>query len=154
MSAMAILRFVHLLAVVAFLGDIVITAVWKWCADETGEAPVARYAQRQVQRMDKYVLIPSIVLLIATGYLSAYLENLSVWSNPPLAVAQVLFVLSGVVWSKVLRPIQLRQLALVEGLGATAVLPAEYRDLSRRWLKWGLVALALPFGSMFLMVVR
>jgi uncharacterized membrane protein len=146
------LRFLHVAAVVVFLGDILVSAVWKWLADRSREPRVIAWAQRQVMLTDRYLLIPSIAVLVVSGYASASLLGISVWTTPTYAAAQVLFILSGLVWSRVLRPVQLRQLSLAEGMGPNGEVPAEYFALARRWLRWGLVALALPFGSLFLMV--
>jgi uncharacterized membrane protein len=146
------LRFLHVTAVVVFLGDIVVTAVWKWCADQTREPRVIAWAQRQVMLTDKYLLIPSVAVILVSGYASARLLHIPVWTTPTYAAAQILFILSGIVWSRVLRPVQLRQLALAQGIGPDQEVPAEYFALARRWLRWGLFALALPFGSLFLMV--
>jgi len=152
MTAEIALRFLHLTAVVVFLGDILVTAVWKWFADRSREPRVIAWAQRQVMLTDRYLLIPSVAVLVVSGYASARLLGIAVWTTPTYAAAQVLFILSGLVWSRVLRPVQLRQLALAEGVGPDQAVPPEYFALARRWLGWGLVALALPFGSLFLMV--
>jgi uncharacterized membrane protein len=146
------LRFLHLAATVVFLGDIVVGAVWKWRADQSREPRVIAWAQRQVMLTDRYLLIPSIAVLVLSGYASARLLDVAVWTTPTYAAAQVLFILSGLVWSQVLRPVQLRQLSLAEGIGPDEEVPAEYFALARRWLRWGLLALALPIGSLFLMV--
>ena len=42
------LKVVHLTGVVLFLGNIIVTAVWKILADRTGEPRVIAYAQRLV----------------------------------------------------------------------------------------------------------
>ena len=148
------LRFLHVTAVVVFLGDILIGAVWKWSADRTREPRVIAWAQRHLMQTDKYLLIPSVAVILVSGYGSAHLLRVAVWTDPAYAAAQVLFVLSGVVWSRVLRPVQARQLALAEGVGPGGEVPGEYFALARRWLGWGLVALGLPFGSLFLMMYR
>jgi uncharacterized membrane protein len=148
----ATLRFLHVTAVVVFLGDIVVSAVWKWLADRSGEPRVIAWAQRQVMLTDRYLLMPSVAVLVVSGYASASLLGIAVWTTPTYAAAQVLFILSGLVWTRVLRPVQLRQLSLTEGVAPDQEVPAEYFALARRWLRWGLLALALPFGSLFLMV--
>jgi uncharacterized membrane protein len=40
------LKLIHLLGVVLFLGNIIVTAVWKALADQTGEPRTIAYAQR------------------------------------------------------------------------------------------------------------
>src|SRR5882762_7632598 len=93
------LKFIHLTAMVVFLGDIVVTAVWKWYADQTRQPAVVTYAARQVLLTDKYLLIPSIIVLLGTGFLSAFLQKIPV-SSPPYIAAQTLFFFSGIVWKQ------------------------------------------------------
>lgn len=152
MSVQLGLRFLHVTAVVVFLGDILVGAIWKWSADRTRQPRVIVWAQRQLMQTDKYLLIPSVAVIVVSGYASASLQGIPVWTTPAYAAGQVLFVLSGLVWSRVLRPVQARQLALAEGAGPDGEVPGEYFQLARRWLGWGLVALGLPFGSLFLMI--
>lgn len=151
-ALMLLLKFLHVSAAVIFLGDIVVTAVWKWLADEGGEPAVMAFAQRLVVWTDNKLLIPSIMVLAASGYANAYLMGISVWGSFPYAAAQILFFLSGVVWKLVLQPVQRRQLELSQHFRAGGPVPPEYAELTRRWLRFGLLAIALPFGALFFMV--
>nr|APZ78847.1 membrane protein [Stigmatella aurantiaca] len=153
MSILVLLRLVHLVAVVVFLGDIAVTAVWRLLADRTREPRVIVYALRLVLFTDKYLLTPSVLVLVITGFLSAYLRDIPLWSNPFYAVAQILFMASGVLWNLVLRPVQSRQLAIAETLGASEEHFADYLLLTKKWLRWGVLTMVCAFGSMVLMVL-
>lgn len=153
MSFQILLRLLHLFAVVVFLGDIAVTAVWRLLADQTREPRVIVYALRLVLITDRYLLMPSALVLAATGFLIAHLRDIPVWSSPSYAVAQILFMLSGVLWNLVLRPIQGRQLAIAETLGASGERFDEYLLLTKRWLRWGILTMLCAFGSMALMVL-
>ncbi|XXF74929.1 DUF2269 family protein [Myxococcaceae bacterium GXIMD 01537] len=154
MSVQNLLKLLHLLAVVVFLGDIVVTAVWRLLADRTREPRVIVYALRLMEISDKYLLTPSAMVLGVTGYLRAHLQGIPLGSSPAFVSAQVLFMVSGAVWSLALRPIQARQLVMAESLGASDASFADYLLLTRRWFFWGLVAMLSAFGSMALMVIR
>jgi uncharacterized membrane protein len=151
---LSVLRFLHVASTVVFLGNITVTGTWKWYADQTGDAKVMAYAQRQLFWTDRVLLIPSIMVLVLSGYVSAMIQQLSIWSSPSLFAAQALFVGSGLLWNFKLRPLQLRQLGLIEAVPAGAPIPAEYSALTRAWLRAGLLAGALPIGSLALMVWR
>jgi len=86
---------------------------------------------------DKVLFYPSS-LVSGERYLGAYLKGVSVWRPLPYAASQILFVASGVVWSRALRPIRCGKLALAEALGAEHAVPAEYGALTRKWFRWGL----------------
>ncbi|SEL13999.1 Uncharacterized membrane protein [Stigmatella aurantiaca] len=153
MSFQVLLRLLHLFAVVAFLGDIAVTAIWRLLADRTREPRVIVYALRLVLITDKYLLMPSSLVLVVTGLLLAHLRDIPIWSIPAYAVAQILFMLSGVLWNLVLRPIQGKQLAIAESLGASGERFDEYLLLTKRWLRWGILTMVCAFGSMALMVL-
>ena len=110
------------------------------------------FAQRLVMWTDERLLIPSIMVLAASGYANAYLLGISVWGSFPYAAAQIAFFLSGVVWKLVLQPVQRRQLELSRQFRAGEPVPAEYATLTARWLRFGLLAIALPFAALFFMV--
>ncbi|QQR41580.1 DUF2269 domain-containing protein [Myxococcus xanthus] len=154
MNVHNVLKLLHLIAVVVFLGDIVVTAVWRLLADRTREPRVIVYALRLVQFTDKYLLVPSVFALAATGMLRAHLQDIPLWTNPALAAGQVCFMLCGIVWQLTLRPIQARQLAMAEAFGDTGVSFDDYLLLTQKWFRWGILALALAFGSMALMVLH
>ncbi|WP_426752487.1 DUF2269 family protein [Myxococcus sp. Y35] len=154
MNVPKVLKLLHLIAVVVFLGDIVVTAVWRLLADRTREPRVIAYALRLVKITDTYLLVPSVFTLAVTGMLRAHLEGIPLWTNPALAAGQVCFMLCGVVWSQTLRPIQARQLAMAESLGAAGAAFDDYLLLTKKWFRWGILAMALAFGSMVLMVLH
>jgi len=154
MNVHNVLKLLHLVAVVVFLGDIVVTAVWRLLADRTREPRVIAYALRLVHVTDKYLLVPSVFALAATGMLRAHLQGISLWTSPALAAGQVCFMLCGVVWSQTLRPIQARQLAMAEALDNAGASFEDYLLLTRKWFRWGCLAMALAFGSMALMVLH
>ncbi|MFP2960653.1 DUF2269 family protein [Myxococcus sp. 1LA] len=154
MNVNNVLKLLHLIAVVVFLGDIVVTAVWRLLADRTREPRVIAYALRLVQFTDKYLLVPSVFALALTGMARAHLQGIPLWTNPALAAGQVCFMLCGVVWSQTLRPIQARQLAMAEAFPDTGASFDEYLLLTKKWFRWGILAMALAFGSMALMVLH
>lgn len=147
-----VLKFLHIAGVVVFIGNMVITAVWKALADSTGDSAIAAYAQRLVLLTDKYLLIPSIAVLTTTGYVHAHRLGIPIWTDPSFLTAQVLFFASGIIWALVLRPVQHRQMNMANEFAKGARLTGEYMALTRRWLVWGVIATVLPVGSMFFMI--
>nr|APZ78681.1 membrane protein [Cystobacterineae bacterium] len=153
MSFQILLRLLHLFAVVVFLGDIAVTAIWRLLADQTREPRVIVYALRLVLLTDKYLLMPSSLVLAVTGFLMAHLGGIPIWSVPSYAVALILFMASGLLWNLVLRPMQGTQLAIAESLGASGERFDEYLLLTKKWLRWGILTMVCAFGSMALMVL-
>src|SRR6478609_4209928 len=84
-------KVVHLAGVVIFLGNIIVTAMWKVLADRTGDPRIIAYAQRLVT--------------ITDWIFTAGVDPTQFW----LALGQSLFVASGVIWIAILIPTQIIQ---------------------------------------------
>jgi uncharacterized membrane protein len=61
-------KLVHIVGVVLFLGNIIVTGVWKALADRTGEPRVIAYAQRLVTVTDWVFTLGGIVLILIGAY--------------------------------------------------------------------------------------
>nr|WP_298207107.1 DUF2269 family protein [Ferrovum sp.] len=63
-----LLKFIHLLGVVIFLGNITVTGWWKFMADRTGDSKIISFAQRQVTLTDYVFTTGGVVLVAIWGY--------------------------------------------------------------------------------------
>ena len=98
-------KIVHLFGVILFLGNIVVTGVWKVLADRTGEPRVIAYAQRLVTLTDWIFTAGGVALIsgmAAVGHLDLRGPTWLVWG-------QAMFVASGVIWIIILIPTQIPQ---------------------------------------------
>lgn len=68
MVSYAAFKVIHLLGVVLFLGNIIVTALWKTLADRTGEPRVIAYAQHLVTVTDWVFTGGGLVLLLIGAY--------------------------------------------------------------------------------------
>ena len=144
----------HVLGVVLFLGNIVVTAVWKTLADRTKNAPVVAYAQRLVTITDVAFTATGAVLIIVSGQVMAR-EFGGVFSGPSwLLWGWSLFIASGVIWLALLVPIEVMQERLARRFRDAAAIPDRYWRLSRLWALFGAVATLLPLFNLYLMVFK
>lgn len=147
-----IAKFLHVTGVAMLMGNITVTAIWKFYADRNGTPDVLAFAQKLVTYTDWSMTVWGVILLIASGYYMAFaagytlVEGWLLWS-------QILIALSGLVWLFVLVPIQIRQARLARGFGPVDV-GDTYRHLSRRWIIWGFVATAPLIVTTWLMVAK
>jgi uncharacterized membrane protein len=61
-------KMIHLLGVVVFLGNIIVTALWKALADRTADPPVIAFAQRLVTLTDWIFTAGGALLIVIGGY--------------------------------------------------------------------------------------
>jgi uncharacterized membrane protein len=147
-----IARFLHLTGVVMLMGNITVTAIWKFFADRDGRPEVLAFAQKLVTYTDWSMTVWGVLLTMAGGYWMAHAgghDLLSGW----LLWSQILFVIAGLIWLAAIVPLQVKQARAARAFPETGVTDA-YRQLSRRWLAWGLVSTVPLVAALWLMVAK
>lgn len=147
-----IAKFLHVTGVAMLMGNITVTAIWKFFADRDGRPEVLGFAQKLVTYTDWSMTFWGVVLIMGGGYFMAIdrrfplMEGWMLWS-------QILFVVSGMIWLFLIVPIQIRQARLAKAFAGGDV-GDEYRALSRRWMMWGLISTVPLVAATWLMVVK
>ena len=146
------LKSLHLFGVMIFMGNIIVTGWWKYMADRTRNPQVIAFAQRQVTLTDYVFTATGAAIVLAAGWTAAAAQGL-----PPLfwlSWGLGLFTASGIIWAAILIPVQHRQAKMAREFEAGGIIPAEYWQLCRRWVIWGVIATVLPLINIYLMVVK
>ena len=144
----------HILGVVLFVGNIIVTALWKTLADRTRNPPVVAYAQRLVTVTDIAFTATGVLLIIVAGQVMAR-EYGGVFGGPLwLTLGWSLFIASGVIWLLALIPIEVMQERLARSFRDGPTIPDRYWRLSRLWTIFGVIATALPLINIYLMVFK
>ena len=145
-----LLKSLHLLGVVLFVGNIVVTAVWKVLADRTRNPAVIGYAQRLVTVTDIAFTATGAGLIAVSGAMMADRFGGVGW----LTLGVGLFIASGVIWVTTLIPIQVAQALLARRFAAEGAIPDRYWRLATLWYAVGTIAIALPLVNVYVMVVK
>ena len=146
-------KVIHLAGVVIFLGNIIVTGIWKVMADRTQEARIIAYAQRLVTITDWIFTAGGAMLIVLGAYgmvFTAGLDLTQFW----LALGQSLFVASGVIWAAILIPTQIVQARQARAFAGGGPIPESYWRHSRRWMIWGTIATLLPLANLYVMVFK
>ncbi len=149
-----ILKSLHILGVVLFLGNIIITGWWKVMADRTCNPVVIAFAQRQVTLTDYLFTAGGAALVLATGLGNAVLYNMEYLTVRWLAWGYWLFLLSGVIWIAVLVPLQIQLAKLARQFENGGTIPDRYWRLNRLWIFFGVLATLLPLANLYWMVFK
>ena len=148
------LKSFHVLGAVLFLGNILAGVYWKRHADRSGSLEVRAQVLAGIIRADRLFTLPTVALIIGTGVANALMAHMPILGTPWIAAGLALFLLSGMVFSMRVGPLQKKLLANVEaGRSGSWDQPA-YESLSRSWLSWGWVATGAPLIVVFLMVFK
>ncbi len=153
MPLITVFKILHLLGVVLFLGNIIVTAVWKTFAGRTKNPAVAGYAQGLVTLTDWVFTLGGAILILLGGYGMAAEAGYDLKTSW-LFLGQSLFIAPGVIWLAILVPIQIRQARLAHVFEQGGSIPVEYWRLNRRWIFWGILATVLPLTNLHVMVAK
>ena len=149
-----VLKSLHILSVIVFLGNIITGMFWKMHGDRLGTAASRAQALDGVIHSDRWFTMPGVIFIIVTGVMLALKQGYPLLTTKWILWSIMLFGISGVVFQFFVARLQrrLRDIAR-EGI-AGSFNAVEYGRLSSQWLAWGAVATLAPVGAVFLMVTK
>jgi uncharacterized membrane protein len=149
-----LLKSLHVVSVVLFLGNIITGVFWKIHADRSAGLRERALALDGIIRSDRWFTLPGVVAIIVSGTLMAITAHLPIIGTRWILWGIILFGASGVAFQFGVAPLQRKLLANVRAGIAGNWNEAEYRRLSSAWQVWGLVATLAPVAALFLMVMK
>jgi uncharacterized membrane protein len=147
-----ILKSLHIVAVVVFLGNIITGVFWKAHGDRAGTLAARAQALDGIIRSDRWFTLPGVMTIIVTGVLLAMTLQLPLLKTRWIGWSLLLFGISGAVFSARVGPLQKKLLANVQAGMNGAWNEAEYQAMSRAWQVWGWIATGTPLIALVLMV--
>jgi uncharacterized membrane protein len=149
------LKLLHILFVVAFLGNITTGIFWKAYADRTRETRIIEHTMAGIIASDKWFTIPGVIGILVMGFSAAVVGGIPFLRTGWLFWSLLLFVIAGVAFVARIAPLQRRMLAVARaGRESGKFDTTLYRELSRSWEFWGMVALVTPLAVAVLMVLK
>jgi uncharacterized membrane protein len=149
-----LLKALHIVSVVLFLGNIITGVFWKAQADRSGDLRARAQALDGIIASDRWFTVPGVFAIIITGVSIALLAHIPILGTPWILWSIVLFTISGAAFGAFVGPLQKKLLANVRaGISGNWDQPA-YDSLSRRWMIWGAVSTGAPLIAVFLMVMK
>jgi uncharacterized membrane protein len=148
-----LLKSLHIVSVVLFLGNIITGVFWKVQGDLRGDLKSKEQALDGIIKSDRFFTTPNVFLIVITGIATAYVGHVPILSTPWILWSIILFGVSGAAFA-VVAPTQKKLLANVRAGLAGDWDQAGYEKLSRRWTVWGVVATGAPLIAVFLMVLK
>ena len=150
-----ILKLLHIIAVILFLGNITTGLFWKFHADRANDPRIIAHAFEGIIRSDRWFTIPGVVVIVLAGFGAAIIGHFPILGTGWILWSIILFSISGVVFSWRVAPLQVRIANLAKAAIGTGQMDWDlYHTLSRAWELWGLVALLTPVAAVILMVLK
>lgn len=153
MDSYSLLKSLHIVGVVMFVGNITVTGWWKVMADRTRDPRIVAFAQRQVTLTDWVFTLGGVLLVLLGGPVNAAWHGMDQtvgW----MAVGNALFATSGAIWVVVLIPLQIKLARMARRFATAEAIPDAYWPLARIWLWFGVLATVLPLAVIPLMVAK
>ncbi len=147
------IKLLHILGVVLFLGNIIVTAVWRIRAQKLDDKTIHIFSIKLAQRTDIIFTVPGVLLIGITGHMLAPGVG-GIAAHPWIYHSYALLTISAILWAAILIPIQRKQLHLLEASHSIKEAGIRYKTLNRWWAIVGGIATLLPLIALYLMVVR
>lgn len=155
MNMYLLIKLLHVISVVAFIGNITTGLFWHAHAARTRDAKLLAHSMHGIIRSDRLFTMPGVIGIIVTGLVAAYLGGFPILRTGWILWTLVAFSVSGLIFMFRVAPMQqqLHALALA-GEQSAQFDYATYRALAVRWEFWGAAGLLTPLLGLILMVLK
>lgn len=148
-----LLKTLHILGVIIFIGNILVTAFWKIFADISQNWQIIAFSQRLVTYTDICFTFVGVVLIATTGVFLANNYG-AYWHVHWIFWGLTLFIASGVIWIGLLIPLQIKLHRIANTFSKSEVIPKQYWIYESAWATFGTIATVLPFVTLYFMVFK
>jgi uncharacterized membrane protein len=155
MNFYLILKAIHLLAVVAFLGNIVTGLFWMKFARKTNDIKIIHHTAKGLIASDKIFTIPGVLIITAAGFYAAIYGGVPLLKTGWIFWPIILFSLSGVFFAYKVAPLQGKMRRVLENENGKQDLESgSFDKLMKQWELWGFMAVITPVISFFMMILK
>lgn len=144
------MKTLHVLFVIVFMGNIIVSIFWKMFADKTGNQQIITFTLKSIIRNDRLLTMPGVTGLIIFGFGAQGIGHIPITAGWILW-SIILVVISGAAFMAKVVPIQNKLLALSESSNFDM---NAYNTLSKEWMIWGTIATVTPIIAVVLMVLK
>lgn len=150
-----LLKLLHIVSVIAFLGNITTGLFWHAHAARSRDPRLLGHTMDGIIRSDRWFTIPGVIGIIATGVAAAIYGGYPILRTGWIFWTLILFGVSGLVFMIFVAPLQGRLRDLAGAGQASGTFDYDrYHTLALRWEFWGAVALLTPLAGLVLMVLK
>lgn len=149
-------KFIHILGVALFLGNIIVSAFWKTQADKTANPAIIAFACRLVNMTDLFFTAFGAALITIGGIGLFHATGIAMSDAPHLTMGIGLFGMAAMLWITGLLPLQI-YMSKIAGQTVQAgdiEMPATYHKCRKLWNIIGGLAVLLPLGALYFMIFR
>lgn len=147
------IKFIHILGVVLFLGNIIVSAVWRLLAERSEDLAVKRFSLKLTQLTDWIFTLPGVILIGISGHMLAPSFG-GIVAFGWIYHSYALLTISALIWLAFLIPIQRKQIRLLKDIHSFEPVKSQYLKLNKWWSILSSIATILVVIGLYLMTVR
>lgn len=147
-----IVKLLHIVFVIMFLGNITVGVFWKIFAQKTKDPDKIAFTFNGIIKADRIFTLPGVIGITLFGIVAALNIGFPLLSTGWIFWSIILFIISGAAFMAKLAPLQKQIAALASDKNKFSW--EEYHKLAKQWDFWGAVALITPFIAVILMVIK
>ena len=150
-----LLKLVHLIAVVLFMGNIITGLFWVRIAVKTKDLKIISHTIKGVTRSDRLFTIPGVIIITAGGFLAAIHAHFPILRTGWIFYSIILFSISGLAFAWKVAPLQKMLYKLtVDQEGNEQFNWNVFNKKLQEWEIWGLIAMLTPLAAMVMMTLK
>ena len=147
-----ILKLIHIIAAVIFLGNITLAPFWKAQAEKSKDRTKIADAFKGIIRADRYFTMPGVTVLLIFGIGGALHRGFDLIQTGWIFWSIILILISSIAFMAKVVPLQKQIYALASD--ESKFTWEEYRKLAKQWSIWGWIATITPWISLIMMVMK
>ena len=149
------LKLIHLIAVMLFLGNIIIGLFWMHIAVKTKDLKIINFTMKGIIKADRYFTIPGVIIITAGGFLAAIYGHLPILKTGWILWSIIMFSISGLAFSFKLAPLQKKIYNLTLNKETSTDFDwSNFNKVYFEWDIWGFIALITPLAAFVMMTLK
>lgn len=150
-----LVKFLHLTAVIVFLGNTTTGLFWHAFAAHKRDPRLLAFAMEGIIKSDRWLTLPAVGFIVVSGIVQAIHLGLPLFRTAWIFWSLMMLSASGLIYMLRLLPLAhaLQKTAEVGHVTGKFDLEA-YRVMARRWEMWGALAVLTPFVGLALMILK
>lgn len=149
---LTVLKVLCIMGLSLFLGNILITSIWKLLIDNTKEPYIIAFMHYDTDWIDFILVLISLILVVSTGELitmqhMAIGDSASWWES-----GYGFFMLAILIWLIVLVPIQTQQTYLAQQCQSGKPIPKQYWRLTSYWRLGSMLGIVFTVINIYLLI--
>lgn len=152
MNTYLVLKLIHILAVIAFMGNIVTGLFWMKQADKSRDIRLISFTMKGIIASDRLFTIPGVLVITAGGFAAALHNSIPLLRTGWIFWPIILFTLSGIMFGSMVAPLQKKiyRLTLAQGEFNWE----QYHSNLKKWEWSGFIAMLAPLIALVMMVLK